>query len=382
MIMSVTIGFLVNPIAGMGGRVGLKGTDNVFEKAVSLGAHPIARQKAEEMLHEFIKFPLNQTDIKWVTCQGDMGENELKAVGIKNKHIIYSPLKTPTSAEDTKNAAKKFLENPPDLILFCGGDGTARDLFSVIDKKIPLLGIPSGVKMHSGVFGITTTATAKTLQEFITKQLTVGDAEIMDLDEDLYRKGEWKIRLYGIAQGIIEPTYIQVGKSLFESVSDDEVKDELADHIKDELEKHPEYLFLFGTGGTIDHIAKRLNIKNTLLGIDAVYQKKLIAEDVNEEQILTILHKYPKVKLILSPIGAQGFILGRGNLQLSPPVITKIGLENIIVVSAPSKLIHTPILRVDTGDKRLDHQFAEQGYLRVVIGYRLSRVVKLQTNSF
>jgi predicted polyphosphate/ATP-dependent NAD kinase len=382
MNMSVTIGFLVNPIAGMGGRVGLKGTDNVLNQALSLGAHPIARQKAEEMLHEFSKFPLNETNIRWITCQGDMGNNELETVGIKNKRIIYSPSKTTTSAEDTKNATKKFLEDSPDLILFCGGDGTARDIFSIIDKKIPLLGIPSGVKMHSGVFGITTTATAKILQEYINKQLTLGDAEIMDLDEDLYRKGEWKIRLYGIAQGIIEPTYIQVGKSLFESVSDDEVKDELADHIKDELQKHPDYLFLFGTGGTIDYIAKRLNIQNTLLGIDAIYQNKCIAKDVNEEQILTLLHKYPKRKLLLSPIGAQGFILGRGNLQLSPPVISKIGLENIIVISAPSKLIHTPILRVDTGDKHLDHQFAKQGYLMVVIGYRLSRVVKLQTNSF
>jgi predicted polyphosphate/ATP-dependent NAD kinase len=380
--MSVTIGFIVNPIAGMGGRVGLKGTDDVLDKAVKLGAHPIARQKAEEMLHEFSTFAQDHTNVLWVTCDGDMGNNELKAAGITNKQIIYSPSGTITSADDTKNACKKFLESLPDLLIFCGGDGTARDIFTIIDKKIPLLGIPSGVKMHSGVFGITINATAKMLWEFINKRLTVGDAEIMDLDEERYRKGEWKVRLYGIAKGIIEPTYIQVGKSCFESVSDEEVKDELADHVKDELEKHQDWLFLFGTGGTINYIAKKLDIENTLLGIDAVYQRKLLAKDVNEEQILRLLNKYPKVKVILSPIGAQGFILGRGNLPLSPAVINKIGIENIIVVSAPSKLIHTPVLRVDTGDKRLDKRFAKQGYLMVVIGYRLSRVVKLQTNSF
>ncbi len=380
--MSVKIGFLVNPIAGMGGRVGLKGTDDVLDKAVKLGAHPIARQKAEEMLQQFCTFPVNHADILWVTCDGDMGNNELETVGITNKQIIYAPSESTTSADDTKNACIKILETSPDLLLFCGGDGTARDIFTVLDKKIPLLGIPSGVKMHSGVFGITTTATAKMLLEFTNKRLTVGDAEIMDLDEALYRKGEWKVRLYGIAKGIIEPTYIQVGKSLFESVSDDEVKDELADHVKDELEKYTDWMFLFCTGGTIDHIAKKLNIEHTLLGIDAVYQKKLLAKDVNEEKILQLLKKYPKVKILLSPIGAQGFILGRGNLQLSPEVINKIGLENIIVVSTPSKLIHTPILRVDTGDKRLDHRFATQGYLMVVIGYRLSRVVRLQTNNF
>ncbi len=380
--MSVTIGFIVNPIAGMGGRVGLKGTDDVLDKAIQRGAHPVARQKAEEMLQEFTKSDFDDAKVHWVTCDGDMGKNELETVGVKNTQIVYTPSGTTTSAEDTKSACKKLLATPPDLLVFCGGDGTARDIFTVIDKKIPLLGIPSGVKMHSGVFGITTAATAKMLQEFIRKRLTVGDAEIMDLDEELYRKGEWKIRLYGIAKGIIEPTYIQVGKSSFEAVTDDEVKDELADHVKDELEKHQDWLFLFGTGGTIDHIAKKLHIEHTLLGIDAVYQKKLLAKDVNEEQILKLLTTYPKAKILLSPIGAQGFILGRGNLQLSPAVINKIGIENIIVVSTPSKLIHTPILRVDTGDKQLDHRFVQQGYLMVVIGYRLSRVVKLQTNSF
>jgi predicted polyphosphate/ATP-dependent NAD kinase len=380
--MSVTIGFIVNPIAGMGGRVGLKGTDDVLTQAVTLGAHPVARKKAEEMLQAFSKESPLTDEILWITCGGDMGNNELETFGIKNKQIVYTASTTQTSASDTKNACKKFLEYHLDLLLFCGGDGTARDIYSIVDKKIPLLGIPSGVKMHSGVFGITTTATAKMLKEFLQKRLTIGDVEIMDLDEDLYRKGEWKIRLYGIAKGIIEPTYIQVGKSLFESVSDDAIKDELADHIKDELEKHPDWLFLFGTGGTIDHIAQKLHIDNTLLGIDAVYQQKLLAQDINEEQILKLLKKYTKAKLLLSPIGAQGFILGRGNLQLSPTVINKIGIENIIVVSTPSKLLHTPILRVDTGDKRLDKRFADQGYLMVVIGYRLSRVAKLQTNSF
>ena len=380
--MSITIGFIVNPIAGMGGRVGLKGTDDVLNQAIKLGAHPTARLKAEEMLREFSLLPPNDQEILWVTCDGDMGDNELKTIGIINKKIIYTPSKATTSAEDTKQACKKILETPPDLLLFCGGDGTARDIYTVIDKQIPLLGIPAGVKMHSGVFGITTNATAKMLLEFINKRLIVGDAEIMDLDEELYRKGEWKVRLYGVAKGIIEPTYIQVGKSCFESISDDEVKDELADHIKDELEKYEDWLFLFGTGGTIDHIAKKLHIENTLLGIDAIYQKKLLAKDVNEEQILRLLKKYPKAKVLLSPIGAQGFILGRGNLQLSPTVIKKIGIENIIVIATPSKLLHTPLLRVDTGDAALDRSFANQGYFMVVIGYRLSRVVRIQTNSY
>jgi len=311
-----------------------------------------------------------------------MGDNELEAVGIKNKQIIYSPAENTTSADDTRSASKILLEHPIDLLVFCGGDGTTRDIFTIVDRKIPLLGIPAGVKMHSGVFGINTSATAKMLYEFINKRLTIGDAEIMDIDEELYRRGEWKVRLFGVARGIVEPTYIQVGKACFESVSDDEVKDEIAEHINDEMKKYPDWLFLFCAGGTIDYIAKKLNIQHTLLGIDAIYQRQLVGKDVNEEQILMLLEKYPKTKILISPIGAQGFILGRGNLQLSPPVINKIGIDNVIVVATPSKLMHTPILRVDTGDKKLDHLFATQGYLMVVIGYRLSRVMKLQTNSF
>lgn len=380
--MAVKIGFLVNPIAGMGGRVGLKGTDGVVDKAVRLGAKPAARQKAEETLREFCALSSNHQDLQWVTCGGDMGNNELEYVGIQNRQIVYSPSGNATSADDTKNACEKLLENHIDLIVFCGGDGTARDIYGIVENKIPLLGIPAGVKMHSGVFGISTKATAKMLEEFINKHLTVGDVEIMDLDEELYRRGEWKVRLFGVAKGIIEPTYVQVGKACFESVSDNEVKDELADHINDELEKHMDWLFLFCSGGTIEYIAKKLNIEHTLLGIDAVYQKHLVGKDVNEEQILALMKKYPKAKILLSPIGAQGFILGRGNLQLSPAVINKIGIENIIVVATPSKLMYTPILRVDTGDKKLDRLFTAQEYLMVVIGYRLSRVVKLQTNSF
>jgi predicted polyphosphate/ATP-dependent NAD kinase len=169
---------------------------------------------------------------------------------------------------------------------------------------------------------------------------------------------------------------------MFESVSDDEIKDELAEHISDEIEQNSDFLFLFGCGGTIDYIARKLDIKNTLLGVDAVYNKKVVGRDLNEEGILKLLEKYPKTKIILSPIGAQGFILGRGNLQLSPRAIKKIGVDNIIVVSTPSKLISIPVIRVDTGDKKLDHLFAEREFIMIVIGYRLSRVVKIQTNNF
>ena len=337
--------------------------------------------RRKEIRKEFIS-KHNPDEIQWFTCLGDMGADELKKVGIKKMDIVYTPNSKNTTSNDTKNACKKFLEKKVDLILFCGGDGTARDIFSIVSTKIPILGIPSGVKMHSGVFGINISASAKMLYEFINKRLTIGDTEVMDLDEDRYRKGEWNIKLFGIAKGIVEPTYVQVGKTTFESVSDDEIKDELAEHIMDEIEQNSDFLYLFGSGGTIDYIAGKLEINNTLLGIDAIINKKNIASDLNEEGILKLLKKYSKVKVILSPIGAQGFILGRGNLQLSPKVLKKIRLDNIIVISTPSKLASTPVIRVDTGDKELDHLFAKKEFIMIVIGYRLSRVVKIQTNNF
>lgn len=380
--MKSKIGFIVNPIAGMGGKVGLKGTDSVLKEAIELGAKPIAPEKAEETITEYLSNYSKKNEVKWFTCSGKMGADELAKSGVKNIEIVYSAKSKETFSEDTKNACLKFLDENVDLIVFCGGDGTTRDIFEIVGKKVPILGIPSGVKMHSGVFGINTSATAKMLHEFVNQRLTIGDAEIMDLDEDLYRKGEWKIRLFGVAKGIVEPTYVQVGKTSYESVSDNEIKEELAEHILDEIEKNIDFLFLFGSGGTIDYIAKKIGFDNTLLGIDAVYNKTLVSKDVNEEKILKLLNKYSKVKLVLSPIGAQGFILGRGNLQLSPRIIKKIGLDNIIIVSTPSKLASTPFIRVDTGDKELDHLFAEKDFIMVVIGYRLSRVVTIQTNNF
>ncbi len=372
------IGFLVNPIAGMGGKVGLKGTDGVSDKAKSLGAKPVAPSKALETLEEFLSSYSQRDNIEWFTCSGLMGYDELLKAGAKKIQVLYTYKKSKTSSDDTRNACEKFLQKEVDLILFCGGDGTARDVYSVVGDNIPILGIPSGVKMHSAVFGVNTSATAKMLHEFVNNRLTIGDAEIMDLDEERYRKGEWNIKLFGVAKGIVEPTYVQVGKSVFESVTDNAIKDELAEHIQDEIKENPGFLYLFGSGGTIDYIAGKLGLKNTLLGIDAYYAGKIIGSDLNEESILKLLDKYPKTKAILSPIGAQGFILGRGNLQLSPQVIRKIGINNIIVVSTPSKLASTPVIRVDTGDKNLDKMFFEHEFIMVVIGYRLSRVVRIQ----
>ncbi len=379
------IGFIVNPIAGMGGRVGLKGTDNVFEEAINRGAKPISKEKAQVSINLVVKeFSECLNDVTWLTCSGRMGEDILIHSGVKKSsiNIVYKPSSQnlgDTSTIDTISACKLFVDAGVSLIVFCGGDGTARDIVSVVKESIPILGIPSGVKMHSGVFAVTNRAAGEMIGRFIKGELSTGEAEIMDLDEDLYRKGSWKVKLYDTAQGIIEPSYIQVGKASFAQIDDNEIKDDLADHIKEEMEKHPDYLFLFGSGGTIDYIARKIEVKNTILGVDAIYHFDTIASDVNEEGLLKLLIQYKKVKVLLSPIGAQGFIFGRGNLQFSPTVIRKIGIENIIVVSTLSKLKATPVIRVDTGDQTLDEEFVRYEMILVVIGYRTSRVVKINS---
>ncbi len=377
------IGFIVNPIAGMGGRVGLKGTDGVYNEAVNRGAHPVASEKALIAIKTLIEdYPEVLDDITWLSCSGAMGRDILVNAGInkENIQVVYTSESNElgkTSTKDTVKACMYFIDEEVDLLVFCGGDGTARDIVSKVKKSVPILGIPSGVKMHSGVFSVTAHAAGPMIARFLKGELHTGDAEIMDLDETLYRKGSWKVRLYDTALGINEPTYVQVGKASFAQIDDDEIKNDIAEHIKEELDNHPDTLYLFGSGGTIEYIANKLSIDNTILGIDAVYKKKNIGKDVNEQQLLSLIDNYDDIKVILSPIGAQGFIFGRGNLQLSPEIIRKIGIDNIIVVSTPSKLKATPVLRVDTGDEALDKEFVDYEMMLVVIGYRMSRVVHI-----
>jgi predicted polyphosphate/ATP-dependent NAD kinase len=366
------VGFIVNPIAGMGGRVGLKGTDGVLEKAIQMGAKPVSGMRAKQALEPIARQEKESRRIYFYTCSGDMGERWLNEAGFKNDEyeVVYR-CGVKTSVSDTLQACKLFLNLKSkglELILFCGGDGTARDIYSVVEREIPILGIPSGVKMHSGVFGVTPGAISTLILDFISERGQISDGEIIDLDEDAYRRGDWKLRMYGIARTFSESTYLQTGKMLIEEVSDEEVKGEIAQHILEMMEKEKETLFLLGAGTTVEAVAKRLKIEKTLLGIDAVVNKKLIAKDLNEHGILDLLSKHNKAKLVISPIGAQGFIFGRGNLQITPEIIRKIGIENILIVSTPSKLLHTPVLRVDTGDETLDEELRKH-HIFVINGY-------------
>lgn len=372
------IGFVVNPIAGMGGRVGLKGTDGLSAAAMRLGAEPIATARALEALR-VLKSLLNCTpgvaSINWFTASGAMGSDVLKASGFATIEVVHTAPAEP-SAQDTRAAVQKFLCVGVDLVLFCGGDGTARDICSVTGEATPILGIPSGVKMYSGVFGVTPARTGEILMRYLTGEIGLADAEIVDLDEEKYRRDEWAVRLYMTALTPFEPTYVQTAKAIIAGADEDAVKEDIAAHLCEEIEARPETLFLLGPGSTVQAIGRVLNIDKTLLGVDAVAHRQIVGKDLNERQILDLLARYHQRKLVLSPIGAQGFLLGRGNQQLSPPVIRRIGAENIIVLATPAKLARTPLLRFDSGDSTLDSDMISRKFLPVVVGYHRTRLVK------
>ena len=364
----------------MGGRVGLKGTDEVVSRAVTLGAVAEAPAKARETLSVLAQGLLadkTSSLIEWLTCSGPMGADCLKASGFQQFAIIYH-CPPACNAEDTTVASRIFLQRGVDLVLFCGGDGTARDICRVIGTRIPMLGIPAGVKMYSGVFGISPRRTAEIVRAFLHKELSLREADVMDLDEERYRQGEWIVRLYDEARTPYEPAFTQATKMLVDESTDQEIKDEIAEYLLEEMQRAPETLWILGAGSTLEALGKQLGIMKSLLGIDAVLNMRLVATDLNEVELLKLLASHPDVRLVLSPIGAQGFVLGRGNSPLSPSVLRTIGTRNLVIVATPAKLARTPALRFDTGEAELDAVFAGPGYLPVTVGYGRRRLVKVE----
>ena len=359
--MRKAIGLLVNPIAGMGGAVGLSGTDGKLEEALRRGAVPRAAARAVEA-----RSRLGGEEIHWYTAAAPMGEDVLAAAGIDRFTVLYRPA-SPTTAADTKAACRAFLDAGVDLILFCGGDGTARDVFDAVGRSVPILGIPAGVKMYSAVFAVNPAAAAELLR--LAGEIPCRDSEVMDVDEEAYRSGRLAARLYGYACVPYIPERTQGGKQVFEEQDEERAKDAIAAFIAEIM--LPDTLYIIGAGSTTARIMERLGLTPTLLGVDVVRNGEVLARNADEWTLFALLERYPRAKIIVSPIGAQGFVLGRGNQQISPAVLRRAGLSNLIVVATPGKLQATPVLYVDTGDPALDREVGET--LLVVSGYRLGQ---------
>ena len=361
------IGFIINPIAGMGGAVGLKGTDGkaILQKARLLGAKPIASARAEIFLSE-LKWAQDQ--IRLLVGAGAMGEEEAFNCGFPC--TVIGQRKVETTANDTRKMAEKMAEAKVDLLVFCGGDGTARNVLEVVDLRVPSLGVPTGVKMHSAIFAVDSKAAAQIAMRFLVGELPLREAEVMDVDEEAFRAGRVSAELYGYLLAPFEPNLIQEAK-MASPLTESEMRNQAAIAIFIIESMEPDVVYVVGPGTTTRTIGDLLDERKTLLGVDLFLNKTIIAKDVGEKQILEAI-RGKKAVIVVTPIGGQGFVFGRGNQQISAEVIREVGLENVVVVATRSKLDSLRSLRVDTGDSELDSLFRARE-LDAVVDYKILR---------
>ena len=369
---STRIGFLVNPIAGMGGRVALKGTDGTaLEEAIARGAAPRAPQRAAEFAAALAQAGVPAL---WLTCGGPMGENVLRGASVPHE-VVSMPRDAVTLASDTKAAAEAFEARGAKLIVFVGGDGTAKDIFEVVGDRVPILGVPSGVKMHSGVFAINPQAAAEVVGDFCRGRTRLREGEVVDEDEEALRQGRIEVKLKGMArvagsEGLVQASKVEYGGDI-EEVS----KKGIADNLLERWDEST--LYIIGPGTTTGAVMEALGLAHTTLGVDIVKGRKLTKADATEAEIRAALaaHEGP-AEILASVIGNQGFVFGRGNLQVTPEVIRSVGKAHITVLAAEGKVEKLKELLVDTGDPALDRELA--GHWRVLCGYRWSVLLPMR----
>ena len=359
------LGVIVNPVAGMGGRVGLKGSDGakILEKAIALGAKPESPNRAVTALQLLARL---KDEIEILTYPSVMGEEECLRAGLTPRVLgTIDPGKT--TADDTQKAAQEMADAGVDLLLFAGGDGTARNIYTAVGEKVPVLGIPAGVKIHSAVYAVTPKSAGEVAAMFLErKKMRLRVSEVMDIDEDAFREGVVTAKLYGYMQVPEEPRFVQSVKS-GGARAEKEVLAGIAEDIVDAMDDEDGY-FIIGPGTTTRSIMEYLDLKNTLLGVDVIKNRKVVASDVNEQQLWDLI-KGRKSKVVLTIIGGQGHLFGRGNQQISPRIIREIGRKNILVIATKEKLIalRGKSLLVDTGDEALNNELS--GFIRVTTGY-------------
>ncbi|MGD2151803.1 MAG: ATP-NAD kinase family protein [Gemmatimonadales bacterium] len=366
------LGLIVNPVAGMGGTVGLKGTDGteLLRRAEELGAVPQAERRAERTLAALV--PLAE-ELELLTFGGSMGEAAAAASGLEPK-VIGSGSTPRTTAADTAEAARRLAAHGVVLLLFAGGDGTARDICRAIGTSLTVLGIPAGVKIQSAVFATSPAAAGQVAESYLTGGIgREKEAEVMDINEDDYRRDILSARLYGYLKIPDARRQLQGRKAASapdERAMQSAIAAELVERMTDDR------CYIVGPGTTCRPFMQMLGLEGSLLGVDMVRGRRLIGKDVSEREILQKTAEVPS-SLILTPVGGQGFLLGRGNQQISPAVIKRVGKENIIVAATAEKLssLRGRPLLVDTGDPETDCYL--RGYYRVVTGYRENTIYRV-----
>lgn len=361
------LGIIINPYAGLGGSVGLKGSDGeiIRREALKLGAEP----RAQERMFRALSVVASRREQLAIYCFArDMGEHVAQTLGF-SLQVIGEALNEPSQETDTCAAARALMQVGVDLILFAGGDGTARLIADVVGIKQPVLGVPSGVKMHSGVYATAPEAAGEIIQQLLDCQLvSIVERDVRDIDEDAFRQGLVRAKFYGTLVVPEDSQRLQQVKNA--GTERDELGQlDVAETLIEQLQENT--LYIVGPGSTTQVFLQQLGLKGTLLGVDLLLNQQLVAWDLNAQQLWDYLQQHSgPVKIIITAIGGQGHILGRGNQQLTPLILRHVGKENILVIAARGKMLSLqgrPLL-VDTNDPVLDATFS--GYHPVIVGYR------------
>ena len=362
---AVRLGLIVNPIAGVGGRVGLKGSDGAetVRRALALGAVPQANARAVRALERLhAEMPTGSFDL--VVGAGPMGADAARESGLAHD-VLGGPVPEDTSAADTVRITR-HMGRVVDLLLVAGGDGTAADVLEAVGTSVLVLGIPAGVKIHSAVFAVSPEAAGSLAAAIVRREpVRLAEAEVLDLDEEAYRRGEIAPRLLGYLRVPQVRRLVQARKAP-SPAGEEAAMAAIAADVVEGME--PGRAYVLGPGTTVRAVAERLGVPKTLVGVDVVRDGLLVAADVAEDALLAIIGEGPAA-VIVTPVGGQGFVLGRGNQQIGPRVLREVGRERLIVVATPWKLASLAglPLRVDTGNREVDAWLA--GHVLVTTGY-------------
>ena len=389
------LGIVVNPDAGLGGKLGFKGSDGRAEEARAAGAEDRAGPRMQQCLNHLVTLATSslnrsQVGLELLVWEGRMGGTWLPSLAEDAPLKVEAMGVTPatTSPEDTALLVRELVNAGAEALVYAGGDGTTRDIVKALEgmgedaQKTALIGVPGGVKMHSGCFATTPKAAAEVVLSFALGDLRTAITEVMDLDETVYAKGEWKVRMYGEAWTPSSPRFMQGAKEQVERVSEEDTIEGLAHHVASLLDDEPDLMVVWGSGGTLRRMGEHLNHDLTLLGID-VQHGNTVHNDLNERGLIEVISAHVNedgqrpLLLLLSPMGGQGVLIGRGNLQLSPDVLRLIGHGNILGVATPSKLIGLEAVRIDTGDEDLDAEFQSKRFIKILQGFRTTRLIRV-----
>jgi predicted polyphosphate/ATP-dependent NAD kinase len=369
--LTMKIGLIVNPVAGMGGAVGLKGTDGpgTVAEALARGARPQAGERTRRALQRLAG---RRPGTVLTVAPGDRGADWIDGLDLRPS-VLDLPAATGT-ARDTRAAVEAM--RGADLVVFAGGDGTARDVVAALPAGVAVLGIPCGVKMHSGVFAVSPEAAGAVLADLLAHPDRIGwddQAEVMDIDEDALRAGRISPRLYAHARTPVVRSGMQAAKGGPRLDAGASLAGAAAEIVRGMAQ---DVLYVVGPGTSAGAVMAAAGARPTILGTDAIRNGKVVARDAAAADLERLASGGP-VRIVLGVTGQQGFLLGRGNQQISPALIRRAGKDGLIVIATEDKLsgLAQPKLWVDTGDPALDADLA--GFIRVHTGPRRDMLMRI-----